>query len=214
MVLYGGTGQAKVVRPILEHYGSKVIAVIDDTPGLPSTFPDVPLYQGWDGLLKAISQHPRNEIGFVVAIGNPHGRVRIALHEKMVALGLQPVSLAHPSAIVSDTATFGSGLQVMAGAIIGELVHIGRECIINTNASVDHECVLEDGVEIAPGATLCGNIRMRTNSWACTGATITPRRTIGADSIVGAGSVVLHDIPEGMLAIGSPARPVRSTIKK
>ena len=47
VVLYGGTGQAKVIKPIIEYYGSRVIAVIDDTPGLPSPFNGVPIYQGW-----------------------------------------------------------------------------------------------------------------------------------------------------------------------
>jgi hypothetical protein len=47
VVVYGGTGQAKVVRPIIEHYGSKVMAVFDDTADLPSPFRDVPIHRGW-----------------------------------------------------------------------------------------------------------------------------------------------------------------------
>jgi hypothetical protein len=78
IILWGGTGQAKVVRPIIESYGSKVVAVFDDTPNLPPTFPDVPLYYGLDGFKEWLqSQSRHNEIGFCVAIGNPHGRVRI-----------------------------------------------------------------------------------------------------------------------------------------
>jgi len=44
--LWGGTGQAKVVRPIIDSYGSRVIAVFDDTPNLRSPFDDIPIYHG------------------------------------------------------------------------------------------------------------------------------------------------------------------------
>ena len=65
----------KVVRPNFEHYGSKVVAVFDDTPNLPPPFPDVPLHVGWGGFQEWISaQSQRDEIGFCVAIGNLRGR--------------------------------------------------------------------------------------------------------------------------------------------
>ena len=46
IIFYGGTGQAKVVRPIVEYYGSKLVAVFDDSPNLEKPFQDVPLYLG------------------------------------------------------------------------------------------------------------------------------------------------------------------------
>ena len=46
VILYGGTGQAKIARPIIEHFGARVVAVFDDTPALPSPFPGVPIYRG------------------------------------------------------------------------------------------------------------------------------------------------------------------------
>ena len=46
IIFFGGTGQAKVVRPIIEYNGSKVVAVFDDTPKLQKPFQDIPLYLG------------------------------------------------------------------------------------------------------------------------------------------------------------------------
>ena len=105
------------------------------------------------------------EVGFCIAIGNPHGRVRVQLHDKLQQEGLQPVTLAHPTASIADNATIGPGSQILAGAIVAPEAKLGRECIINTNASVVHECVLEDGVEVAPGAILCGLVKVDTNGW-------------------------------------------------
>lgn len=210
IILWGGTGQAKVLRPIIESYGSKVEAVFDDTPNLPSPFPDVPLYFGLEGFHKWLqSQSRRDEIGFCVAIGNPHGRVRMKYHELMIAAGLLPVTIAHRSAQIAINATVGKGCQFMAGSIVNPEAKIGKQCIINTKASIDHECTLSDGVEISPGATLCGLVVLGINVWIGAGATVLPRIQIGDDSIVGAGAVVTQDVPAGVTVLGVPAKTKR-----
>lgn len=205
IILWGGTGQSKVVRAIVEHYGSKVVAVFDDTPELKAPFSDIPLYCGKEGFLKWMEDKPKNRIGFCVAIGNPHGRVRLKLHDELESAGLLPITLAHPTAWIAKNARIGVGSQILAGAVVGVEAVLGRQCIINTNASVDHEDVLEDGVEIAPGATLCGSVHLKTNVWIGAGAVILPRVVIGQDTVVGAGAVVLKDLPEKSMFVGVPA---------
>ena len=209
VVLWGGTGQAKVVRPILEHWGSRIAAVFDDTPGLPAPFADVPLYLGWQGFQAWLGEHGARGTGFCVAIGNPHGRARLRLHERLSTAGLACVNVVHPSAWVADNASVGEGVQIMAGAVVCAEARIGRQCIINTKASVDHEDELADGVEIAPGATLCGAVRVGVNGWVCAGATVLPRIRIGEDAIVGAGAVVTADVPPATTVTGVPARPMK-----
>jgi sugar O-acyltransferase (sialic acid O-acetyltransferase NeuD family) len=207
VIVWGGTGQARVVRPIIEHYGSQVVAVFDDTSNLPPPFQDVPLYKGWADFPQWVKDQRRlDEIGFCLAIGNPHGRVRIRFHEQLIAHGLQPVTIAHPTAQIADNAVIGSGCQFMAGAIVNPETILGQQCIVNTKASVDHECVLEDGCEIAPGATLCGLVKLGVNAWVCAGATVLPRISIGSDAIVGAGALVIRDVPDGATVVGVPAR--------
>lgn len=208
VILWGGTGQAKVVRPILEHCGASIAAVFDDTEGLPSPFPDVPILRGWAGFQEWIRGRDRKRLGFCAAVGNPHGRFRLALHAKMTAEGLSPVTIAHPAAYVEPSASVGAGTQIMAGAYVGVEAKLGLQCIINTMASVDHEDEIGDGSEIAPGGVLCGSVRMGINAWVCAGARVLPRLGIGDDAIVGAGAVVTRDVPAGATVIGVPARPM------
>jgi len=207
VILWGGTGQAKVMRPVIERCGAKVVAVFDDTPDLPPPFPDIELYGGWEQFPRWVANQDREKIGFCIAIGNPHGRVRLEFHDRLVAEGLQPISVVHPTAWIAPNATVGAGAQIHAGVVIEAEAKIGRQCIINTRASVDHECVLEDGVEIAPGGTLCGLVHAEINAWICAGATVLPRIHIGADAIVGAGGVVIRDVPDGAVVLGVPAKP-------
>lgn len=203
--MWGGTGQSKVVRPIIEHYGAKIVAIFDDNPRLPPPFSDVPLYYGKTAFQKWIKSEKRADLAFCVTIGNPLGRVRIELHEWLVKEGLKPTIIVHPSAEIADNAIIGEGCQLLVGAIVGVQARLGRECIINTNASVDHECVLKDGSALGPGVTLCGQVKMGINGWICAGATVLPRIKIGADAIVGAGAVVISDVADGMTVVGVPA---------
>jgi sugar O-acyltransferase (sialic acid O-acetyltransferase NeuD family) len=208
VVFYGGTGQALVNREILELRGGALSVVVDDTVGLSVPFADVPLVQGWDGLLRwrASVDGP---FGFVVCIGNPHGRRRLELAQQLTQLGGMALRLVHPSAVLARDCVLGAGCQVMAGAVIQPRVTIGAQCIVNTRASIDHECRLEDGAEIAPGATLCGAIHVGVAAWIGAGATVTPRCRIGDDAIVGAGSLVRADVPNGAIVVGVPATAIR-----
>ena len=215
IILWGGTGQSKVVRPIVEYYGSKVIAIIDDTPDLKSPFRDVPIYVGKDGFFDFIKKREKEEIGFIVAIGNDktgrHSIARRKISRFLKDEGLFPESVIHPNAYISQNVQLGEGVQVMANATIIPETKIGDYCIINTCASVDHECILEDGVEIAPQATLCGCVYIGENSWIGANAVILPKLKIGKNCVIGAGSVVTKNIPDDTMAFGNPAKFIKKT---
>jgi sugar O-acyltransferase (sialic acid O-acetyltransferase NeuD family) len=206
--LWGAIGQAKHIRPIIEHYGSKLTAVFDERATLSSPFDDVPIYHGWDEFLNWMDKKNRSAMGFCIGFGAPRGRERLELHEKLTQMGLQSVKVIHPSAIIAESAIIGTGSQVMAGSIIGPEAHLGTSCIINAKVNVDHDNILGDGVEIAPGATLCGVVTVGENTFIGAGATILPGIKIGQDAVVGAGSVVNKDVPEKTTVIGIPAKPM------
>jgi acetyltransferase-like isoleucine patch superfamily enzyme len=88
-------------------------------------------------------------------------------------------------------------------------VELGRSCIINTGATVDHESRLGDGVHVCPGAHLAGCVVVESFVMIGTGAVVLPRIRIGARSIVGAGAVVTRDVEPGSVVVGNPARVVR-----
>ncbi len=206
IILYGVTGQAKVVKPIIDLYGSKIIAVFDDTKNLKSPFINIPIYYGYDSLLKWSNKRNINNIGFLITIGNPHGKKRIKLHKKLCELGFVSFTIIHPSAIIDKSAKIEDGCQIMAGSVIMVDVKISKETIVNTNSNIDHECIIEEGCEVAPGATLCGKVKLRKYSWICAGATILPRITIGQNSIVGAGAVVTKNVEMNKTVVGIPAK--------
>lgn len=206
VILWGGTGQAKLVRPILERSGHRVVAVFDDTPDLTPPFPDVPLYHGSTYPAWRADQHDGGTTGFVICIGNPHGGRRLALHDQLAADGLEAVSAIHETAFVEPGAMIGPGAQILAFAYVGAEATLGRSVILNAHSSVDHECQLGDGAELAPGAVLCGLVRVGDRAWIGAGATVLPRCRIGADAIVGGGALVRQDVGLSETVVGVPAR--------
>lgn len=141
----------------------------------------------------------------VVAIGN--NQLRMRLQARLVTGGFNVVSVIHPAATVSRYATLGVGSVVFAGAVINVDATIGDGAIINTSATIDHDCILGVGVHVSPGAHLGGGTKVGDYSWIGIGASVKHLTSIGSNTIVGAGAVVLGDIPDGVTAIGMPARP-------
>lgn len=210
--MWGGGDQGRVNWHILQSLGCEIVAFVDDTPGLKSPFPSTPLFAGWKELEPWLQEQDVSTLGFIAAIGNPYGHVRCRLHDLLSGSGMMPVSFADPTALLCRTLKFGPGLQVMAHAIAHNDAVIGRQCLLNTRSLVEHDCVLEDGVEIGPGAVLCGRVHVGAFTWIGAAATVRPRVTIGRNAIVGAGSVVVSDIPDNVVAYGVPAKPVRKNV--
>ena len=94
----------------------------------------------------------------------------------------------------------------MAGTVINPGSVIGRGCIINTCASVDHDCKLGDYVHVAVGAHLTGSVEIGDGTWIGAGAVINNNVAVCSGCMIGAGAVVVKDIAEVGIYIGVPAR--------
>jgi sugar O-acyltransferase (sialic acid O-acetyltransferase NeuD family) len=209
-ILWGSAGHAKVLAALITLRGGKVVALFDNNPGVGTALDGVPLYIGEEGLARwQASEHDTSDVWGVAAIGGARGTDRLAIHERFRARGLQIAPpLVHPQASVCATATLGLGTHVFALAVVASAARVGEACILNHRAAADHECVLGDGVHLAPGATLCGCVTLGNNVMIGACAVVLPRLTIGDNTIVGAGAVVTRDLPAGVVAVGNPARIV------
>jgi sugar O-acyltransferase (sialic acid O-acetyltransferase NeuD family) len=206
--MWGAADQARINVHILRELGCDLVALVDDTAVRESPIAGVPLLRGWAEFEPWSKDQDKEALGFVIPIGNPYGHARCHIHDRLTGAGFAPVSLVDPTARLCASATIGPGVQAMPAAIVHNEAVIGRQCLLNTRSLVEHDCVLEDGVEMGPGATLAGRVHVGANSWICTGATVRPRIRIGRNSIVGAGAVVVSDIPDGVIAVGVPAKPM------
>lgn len=209
MVFWGATGQAKVLRECMADRGIRLAALFDRDTSLFSPFTDVPLIGDEDAFESWLDDRggPAS-LGFLVAIGGDCGVDRIERQEFLQAQGLAPLVARHRTAFIADSARIGAGSQVLANAAVCVDAEIGRACIINTGAIVDHDCRLADGVHVAPGARLTGGVEVGSGAMIGAGAVVIPRVRVGAHAIIGAGAVVLGDVADGTTVVGNPAKPL------
>jgi sugar O-acyltransferase (sialic acid O-acetyltransferase NeuD family) len=205
IVLWGATGQARVLAEFLGALEYQIVALVDTDPAVASFLPNVPIFRD-EHALHAWRGTQAGELHALVAIGGARGAERLTLQHALAAAGYLIPSVVHPRAFVAAGAAIGSGSQILALAAVAAAARIGAGCIVNTGASVDHECRLADGVHVGPGAHLAGEVVVGRDAFIGTGAAVVPRVTIGAGAIVGAGAVVIRDVPERAVVYGNPAR--------
>ncbi|MBN1382391.1 MAG: NeuD/PglB/VioB family sugar acetyltransferase [Deltaproteobacteria bacterium] len=119
-------------------------------------------------------------------------------------------NVIHPSAIISPQCRLGRGILIAPHVIIGPGAAISDHCIINSAATVDHDSILAENVILAPGVHLAGHVKVDTGANIGIGVSCIPGVKIGANSLVGAGSVVTKEIPANAVAVGVPAKVIRN----
>lgn len=187
--LYGASGHGKVVKEIIESNGDRVEAFIDDNCCI-DEFVKIPVF------------HSAEECSpMIVSIGVNHIRERIVKR-----LHCNFATYIHPTAIISPSAKIGEGTVIMAGAIVNADAVIGKHCIINTGATIDHDVLIEDFVHIAPGVNVSGGTHIGRGTWVGVGSCVIQCLCIGKNCMIGAGSVVVRNLPDGVTAYGNPCR--------
>ncbi len=117
-------------------------------------------------------------------------------------------TIIDPAAVVSPSASIGAGCFIGAGAIVQARAVLHECVIVNTRAVVEHDCTVEAFAHIAPGAVLCGSVRVGRRAQVSAGAVVIPVRRIGEGAMVGAGAVVVRDVVANTTVVGVPARAI------
>lgn len=198
VILLGAGGHAKVVADILRCQGGEVAGYLDDNPATWGTHPlDIPVL----GPTARYSEYAAE--GLIIAIGSNAIRQRLAAELGAAAPWCNAI---HPRATVAASVRLGIGVVVAAGAVINPDCVIGDHVIINTGATMDHECSIASFCHIAPGVHLAGGVQVGEGTLMGIGAVVIPGRKIGCHVTIGAGAVVVDDIPDGVTVKGVPAR--------
>lgn len=115
-------------------------------------------------------------------------------------------TIFHPTCYYSQDVVIAEGAQLLARSTVLTGAKIGCNTIINTSASIDHDCDIGNHVHIAPGVVLSGGVKIGDNCHIGTGAKIIQGIKVGANSLVAAGAVVVSDVPSNSRVAGVPAK--------
>ena len=196
--VYGTGGHARVVYTMLDP--RTPVVFVDDNPKAPTLGP------GMRPVLTDKSGIPTGS-WVIPAIGDNHAREKVVEQLKnqdrsLIIKGVRHVTAYSDIPVPEDA-------QVCAKAVIITGTQMGRCVIVNTGATVDHDCVLGDFVHVAPGVHLCGNVHVGHSTIVGVGSCARPGVKIGSNTVIGAGSVIVSDIPSNVVAFGNPCKVIK-----
>ena len=144
------------------------------------------------------------EVGCVVAIGDPKTKKRIV--DMLEKNGVLFYNAIHPSVIMSEFVNLGNNVIICAGSILTVNILIKNHVIFNLNCTVGHDSIIEDYCSIMPGVSINGENHIGKGVYIGTGATFIQQVSVGEWSVIGAGAVVIDNIPDRVVAVGIPAK--------
>lgn len=194
----GAGGHGKVVLSLLHQLGFEVPTVFDDDPNRWETrLHGIPV-AGPISSVRDVAGAPG-----ILAIGDNRTRQRIA---QQYVMDWQ--TLIHPTAFVDESVSLGKGAVVLPNATVQVGTTVGDHVIVNSAATVEHDCTLGSFVHVAPGSCLAGSTTIDEGALLGIGSVTNVCTRVGAWACVGAGAVVIKDIPPNCVAVGVPARPL------
>lgn len=125
---------------------------------------------------------------------------------------------------IGDGSKIGTFVEIQKGARIGKQVKVSSHSFICEGVTIEDEVFIGHGVMFIndkyPRSTTTKGQLQTEEDWVCTptlikrgasigsNATILCGVTVGEGALVGAGSVVTHDVADGVVVAGNPARPI------
>ena len=198
----GAGGHAEVVIDAILSSGLQVSGIYDDDESLMGQHIfEIPV-------LGKIEKAKEYEDGkFVVAIGDNETRMKAV--NNLSFPDTKFLTVIHPSAVIGKNVQIGHGSMILGDVVINNGSVIGKHCIINTSSSVDHHNKISDFVHIAPGTHTGGNVEIDEGTFLGIGNSVIPGIKIGKWSVIGAGTVVIEDVPDYATVVGVPGMVIK-----
>jgi sugar O-acyltransferase (sialic acid O-acetyltransferase NeuD family) len=209
MLVVGAKGFAKeILEEICSSYPNDDLVFYDD---ISKNIPDE-LYASYKILNnkeQAKEYFSTKDKKFALGIGNPLIRRKVA--QQFIDLGGVLTSvISNKSCVAKHDVQIGEGSTIMSLSVISNGSKIGKGCLLYFHSSITHDCVIGNFVEISPGAQILGRAIVGDFSQIGANAVILPDIKVGKNVVVGAGAVVTSDIPDNSVAVGIPAKIIKT----
>lgn len=206
ILVIGAGGHGRVTADALLARGETVVGFLDHAPALQGLeIMGLPVF-GQEETLGDPLFHDcalANGIGGVGRGGRPS--TRRLVQERLELAGREFVGVRHPGAIVSRFAVIDPTAQLFASSVVQACARIGRGCVVNTAAVVEHDCDVGAFAHCAPGSLVCGDAVIGEDAHIGAGAVVRQGIRLADGVVVGAGAAVIRDYAGSSTLCGVPA---------
>lgn len=206
-VIIGAGKYGEVYLSYLQEAGVDVVGFLDDDPSIAnSKFGGLPVL-GPTSILSILKE----KYG-ITAVYCPLGNnsLRVKFLRLAASLGYETPNYIHPSVIISPHVKIGKGVYILLGTKIMPFTVIEDYVMISMNVSIAHHNTLRIGCFLSTGCNFGASIIAEENSYCGIGSTImTGLQVLGKDCLIGAGAVVIRDVPQGAIMAGVPAKIIK-----
>ena len=146
-----------------------------------------------------------SESGYQYIVGIGWNKARREISARIESAGGSLATVIHPSCQISRFASIGAGVFVNAFSRIMANAEVHRYCLIEGHSTLGADTVVGEGVGVGPGVTLTGGAQVGAGTFLGSGAVILGGARVGTESVIAANATVIRDIPDRVLAAGTPA---------
>lgn len=206
-IIIGAGTQGQIMASYLKQAKIDLIGFVDDNPALKETpVLDLPVLGNYNDLLSADFKDKIDDVYCPIGINS----IRSEYLSSLKDFGYGIPSYIHPSVVLGPDVELGEAVYMFPGNIIMPHAIIGSYFMMNTSSTVAHHTVIEDGVFVSSGVNIGALIRVKENAYFGMGVTaMTGIKEIGRDSLIGAGTVLIRDVPDYATVVGNPGRILR-----
>lgn len=209
LIIIGAGGFGREVAWVAERINNEshrwdAVCFMDDDPDTKGKIlNEIPIIGGID----AAVEHQDAE--YVCAVGSSVVRKKIIKRLEALISSVRFATLIDPSVEMSRFIEVGEGTIICAHNILTVNISIGKHVIINLDCTVGHDAQLGNFTTLYPSVNLSGGVVAGECVEFGTGCQVLQYKKVGEHTVIGAGSVVIKDVPSFCTAVGVPAKPIK-----